>query len=589
MLKKFIGRFFATIGFMTVALVTLIVVLTFYHVKPRPEVPDTAVLEINLDKISINEAPTKDGIHSLFMGPSTSLFELTQAIDQAAQDPRIKELSIRANGVALGQARTQELRDAILRFRKRGKPTSFHTLTFGELTSATLHYYLATACDKISVEPAGFLNITGLFVAAPFAAKALDSIGVKARIGTREEYKSAMSFLTDKEMSSANAEETQSLLKELFTDMLKGIATERELSEETILKTMEESPLMTAQKAHSLGFIDWICHYDAYESAFHTRYGKNTKLYPIIKYIESLKSEEKSPPQDQDVIALIYAAGVIQHSHKSKGLASGVVTSESMRKAFEAAIHDPKVKAIIFRVNCPGGSAVISDSIARSVQIAQEHKIPVIASMSDVAASGGYWIIAGCNKIVAQPMTITGSIGVLGGKVIVGGLLEKLDINLGTISEGPNGSMWDLTQDYTEQQWGFIQGILDDIYARFIQLVADGRKLSIDHVKQIAKGRVWSGNQAKQFGLIDELGGIDKAIEVAKKEAKLSPEQEVRIVVYPKPKNFLAQLKSYYEDDITDGTHVMQAAYNTLCKLSILIQVQSQPSPVLAQVPDKIE
>jgi protease-4 len=587
MFKKIIGRFFAIIGFITVSLIVIIVVLGIYHMKPIT-VPENAVLTINLDKLTITEAPAKGQFHSLFLGPSTSLFEVTHAIDHAAKNPHIKGLSMRIGVMSLGPTQIQELRDAILRFRKHGKQTFFHTQTFGELSPATLPYYLATAFDQIFVQPSGFLILTGLFTELPFAAKALDNIGVKARIGTREEYKTAMSFLTDKEMSPANAEETHSLLKELFNDMLKGITTEREITRETVLKTMEESPFMTAEKALTLGFIDGINYYDTYESVVLSRVGENTKRYRITEYIEYLKAEENSQSQEQDVIALIYGTGIIQNGPKSNTLTEGFLTSDTMQKAFEAAIKNPKVKAIIFRVNSPGGSGVVSDSIARYVQIAQEHNIPVIASLGDAAASGGYWIVAGCNKIIAQPMTITGSIGVLGGKLVLAGLFHNLDINFGTVAEGPNGSFWSFSQDFTDQQWALLQDNLDEVYKQFIQRVVDGRKLSIDHVKQIAKGRVWSGCQAKQYGLVDELGGFDKAIEVAKQEAKIPLEQEVKVIVYPKPKSFFEQLRSYYDEDLADGTNAVRAVYNTLCKLAVLIQTQSQPNPVLAPVPDKI-
>lgn len=589
MLKKIIGRFFATIGFLTVFMITISVILSLYHIKPKTNVPNKTILAINLNTLTITEAPTKSGFQSLFMGHSTSLFDLTNAIDHAAKDPRVKGLSMRADLVTLGHSQVQELRDAILRFRKHGKVATFYTQTFGELTPATLHYYLATGFDQIFTQPSGFLNLTGLFAALPFAAKALEQVGVKARIGTREEYKTAMSFLTEKEMSPANAEQTQNLLKELFNDMLKGITTEREISEETVLKVMEESPLMTAEKAHKLGFIDFVCYDHVYQKTIFARLGEGTLPYPVTKYIEHLKGAETDQLKDADEIALIYGAGVIQHGTGKKSFADGLLSSEVMHQAFEHAIKNPKVKAIIFRVNCPGGSAVVSDAIAQQIQIAQDHKIPVIASLGDVAASGGYWIVAGCTKIIAQPMSITGSIGVLGGKVVFNEMLQKLDINLGTVSEGPNGSMWSYVQDYTDQQWAFLQGALDDIYKTFIQRVVDKRKLSIEHVQQIAKGRVWTGNQAKQFGLVDELGGIEKAIEIAKREANIPEGQKVRIAVYPQPQSLLEQVKGYYEDERSGGISAFQAAYNTLCNLTIFIQTYNQPNPVLASVPDKIQ
>jgi protease-4 len=585
---KLLGRFLAFIGFLVLLPIFIMGIFAIFHVKPGVKIPAEVILTLDLsDPIA---ETSQQGIQQFITGRTLSLWDVTSALSAAAKDSHVKGVLVRADHVSLGLAQLQELREAIFRFRKSGKKAILHVDTFGELSSGLLPFYLATAFDEISMQPGGYLNITGIRMEFPFAAEALKEIGVKAQIGTREEYKTAFSFLTDKEMSAANAEEMKGLLKSIFSEILQEITTERELTEEFVLKMMEDTPILTAEKAVELNFIDRCLSIDMLERVFKAQVGGNAQTFSLSKYLEYLKRTEQES-SDSDVIALIYGVGTIQRGRTAQSLLEEeMLTGDQMRHAFEEAIKDPKVRAIVFRISSPGGSAVASDSILRSVLRARnEHKLPVIASMGNYAASGGYWIASGCTKIVSQPLTITGSIGVLGGKVVFGDALEKLKINLGAVSEGPNGSLWSFTQGYSEHQWQILQKNLDVIYDRFLQIVSQGRKLPLEHVKQIAKGRVWTGIEAKRYGLVDELGGIEKAIEVAKVHAKIPSEQAVKVMPYPKPKSFFARLQDVYEGDFPYESNVLMNLYHIVMRTIHLLKVELYRLPALAPLPEKIE
>jgi len=239
-----------------------------------------------------------------------------------------------------------------------------------------------------------------------------------------------------------------------------------------------------------------------------------------------------------------------------------ILGAEEMREAFEDARKDPNVKAVVLRINSPGGSPSASESVWREVVRTQKKKIPVIASIGTVGASGGYWIAAPCDKIVATPLTITGSIGVLMGKVVFKGLLEKLNVNVSSVDVGPNGGFWSPLQDYTDTQWQQIQLSLDDTYQQFIQKVVSGRDLPQEHVLQVAKGRAWTGVEAKEFGLVDALGGLEDAILLAKKEVKIPDAQKVNVVIYPKEKPILSKISEVFTGSkVVSGMWKMTKTY----------------------------
>jgi len=589
LLKKIIVRFLAMIGFLTLLPLLALIIFAIFHIKPSEKIPHHAVLSLDLNR-SIVEAPDQDKVRQLFAGRSMSMFEITHALDEAAKDPDIKALSVRADTISFGPGQLQEFRDAVLRFRSHGKIATIHVDTFGELTPANFLYYLATAFDQIWIQPTGYLNMTGLYAEVPFLAQALEDIGIKVRISQRKEYKTAYSFLTDKDFTPANAEQTKDILKGIFSELISGISTDRKITPEKIKQVMAESPLMTVAQAQSLGLVDALGYLDTYEQFVLKHTGEKSQFFPLSKYIERLKSNEKSLLKNKPIIALIYGVGVIQRGMQKETLFDEqFITPEKMRRAFDAALKNPKVKAIVFRIDSPGGSAVASDAVSRLIVQAHLHKIPVIASMGNVAASGGYWIAAGCTRIVAQPMTLTGSIGVFAGKVVVSGLLDKLKISLGAVSEGPNGSFWSVVQDYTDQQWGFLQHSLDSIYNQFLRHVAQGRNLPMQQIEQVAKGRVWTGREAKARGLVDEIGGIEKAIKLARVEAKIPADQEVQIMVFPQTRSVYERLLTMFDHDSDIGSNVFSELYQMASSLVILLKTQFSSEPVLANLPVEIK
>jgi protease-4 len=263
-----------------------------------------------------------------------------------------------------------------------------------------------------------------------------------------------------------------------------------------------------------------------------------------IHYYSALVNEALAPQEEK--IALIYGVGAIMQDDREGGGLMGqsyIMGANETRRNFEEALNDPQVKAIVFRIDSPGGSSVASETVRRLIHIAQGKGVPVVASLGNVAASGGYWFAAPCKKVFAQNMTITGSIGTFGGKIVFRELLENFDINISTMAVGENGSLWSPLTVYSDDQQRHIDRTLDLLYARFIEIVAQGRSLSLEHVSEVAKGRAWTGGEAKTFGLVDEIGGLREAFAAAKDLGGIASKRPYEIVIYPRPKTVLENVQ----------------------------------------------
>ena len=532
----------AFIGFVIVA---LILVLYLGYVKPFSPSPKLvsrdSVLSLTLNGSYVEHADSK-GIESLFLGKNASLYDLTQAIYEAARDDKIKGLAIRIDAPSLGTAQLQELRDALLAFRREGKPSWCYADTFGEMSSGTALYYLATACQEIWLQPLGTVNLTGINIEVPFGKEALEKLSVKPEIVQRKEYKSFVEMFVREDFSEANREALQAVADSTLSQVVEGIAKERKISHDQVRFIINNGPYLT-QEALASKLVDRIDSRQNLMPAIQEKLGQHIVLMGIGSYLETL-----SPKVKGDKIALIFGSGTIQRDGKGSLLDEVVIASNSTYKAFQLAIHDKDVKAIVYRVNSSGGSPVASETIYSIINYAKKHaKKPVIVSMSDAAASGGYWISMGASKIVAQPATLTGSIGVFGGKFILSGLLEKLGVKWGHISTGENATMWSFYESFTPAQWVKLNALMDQIYKEFTTRVAENRKMTPEQVEKVARGRVWTGEQALALGLVDQLGGLHTAIELAKKEAELPLDAGVQ--VFPPHKTFLESFASVFEKE----------------------------------------
>ena len=514
-----------------------------------PGLAERIVLTADLTGGLDDKADT-DALSQLLFGSKTTLRDFLDALERAGDDPRVKSLYLQLGDDSLAVAKTQEVRDAIRAFRAKGKVAIAFADTFGEGGPGTRPYYLATACDEIWLQPLGEVGLTGLRSEMPFFRGALDLLGVTASFEHRGEYKTAMNMLTETAMTGPQREEVEALLGAMTGQIGRGIAEARKLSPAQVAALTDRGPL-SDEEAQMLGLIDKIGYRDQAIGRARIRAGGGAKTMTLSHYLETAGRPHASGAQ----IALIYGTGMITRGGSAAGALDGNAdfTARQMIRAFDAAARDRKVRAILFRIDSPGGSATASETIWREVERARERGKPVVVSMGDVAASGGYYVAAPADKIVAEPATITGSIGVLAGKLVFAELMKKFGITTDSAQRGANSGMFSITGDFTLQGRERLDHLLDTVYAGFKNRVAAGRHMSADAVEAVAKGRVWSGEDAKAKGLVDELGGYAVALRLAKEAAKLPADAPVEIVVYPRERGLAAMLGRWLDNDDDTG------------------------------------
>jgi protease-4 len=495
-----------------------------------------------------------------------TLQSFIETLDYAARDPRVKGIFVRLDHANLGIAKIQELRAALHRFCATGKFAIAHSDTFGEVLNGTGAYYLASAFREIALQPLGSLNLLGLSTELPFVRKLLDDVGIEPRLDRREEYKSIIEPYTHREITPETRASLQALLNSLLGQIIQGISHARQLSPENVRQLIDEAPYFSAQEAKNRGLIDHIFYLDECERYVQQKAGKEAKLIPFPLYHRLVSA---NPVKQGPIVALIYGTGTITRTALPEDVpfvSEKVMGSEEIGHAFEAALQDKRVKAIVFRLNSTGGSPIASETIARKITEARNQGIPVVVSMSEYAASGAYWIASGATKIVAQPGTITGSIGVAGGKVVFARLWDKLGISWSMIKAGKNADMHSFNHDFTPEQWQKHQEWLDFIYEKFLQRVSQGRNLSLAHVRQVARGRVWTGEDALKMGLVDALGDMEDAIKLAKSEAGLSADQPVTLKTYPSKPSLWQHVWRILDDDEEGGLDTMESRGHILAR-----------------------
>jgi protease-4 len=545
-MRKFFGRFFAFIGVLVCIPLFIGILMAIFHMHWSPSVPKQGVIALDLSK-PYSEGSSNNPFQSFLGNESLSFLDLLKALEEAAYDERIKGIVLNVDEVTMGLAQMEELREALQLFRDQGKFIYAYANTFGDLSSATKAYYIASSADQIWMQPYSSVNLTGLYVAQPFLRKFLTNFGVVPQIETRKEYKNAFSFLTDDKFSDASREATTGILTEVYKTLIETIAADRELKIEMVYALTKNEPMMSDSRAKEIGLIDHLGYVDQFKDATLQLAGENAEFVSVENYYEGATSWENT--RGDSHIAVIKCVGAIeQHEFSQESFLSDsfIVGAEETRAHFEEALKDPKTKAIILRIDSPGGSAVASETIRRSILLAQSKRVPVIASLSNTAASGGYWFAVPCKKIVSNAMTLTGSIGTIAGKIVFKGALNKYDVFVDSIAVGENGSLWSMYAEYTPEQKKFLDQTLDTLYSRFIQIVAEGRKLPLDHIKEIAKGRVWTGRQAHAFGLVDVIGGFYDALDLAKEQAGIPERDEVAVIFYPLHESTLERLKQSF-------------------------------------------
>lgn len=528
-MRRFIVGFFASVGAVVSLSIVAMAALLIWGTASTPSIGDTTVLSLNLNQALV-DGPPPDGILRLLADDQPTLRETLDALERAGDDARVKGVFARLGGDAIATAQVQELRDAIATLRAKGKFAIAYADSFGEFGPGTRAYYLATAFDEIWLQPQGLLGLIGIRSEAFFFRGALDKLDVVPSFDHRSEYKTAMNTLTERAMTPAHREETEALVHSVFDQIVHGIARDRKLGEAEVRALVDRGPLLTdeALKAH---LIDRVGYRDEAEAAARTRAGTGAQLAPVFTYLDSAGHPHQSGP----TVALIYGTGLIARgpSVTNPLTGSGIMGADTVSRALGQAARDSAVKAILFRIDSPGGSAVASETIWRAVQRARDAGKPVIVSMGEVAGSGGYYVAAPADKIVAEPATLTGSIGVLAGKFVTTGLWDKIGVSWDTVSVGENAALFSTLENFSPAGRQRFEAFLDAVYAGFKGHVADGRKLGADAVETVARGRVWSGEDAKARGLVDALGGFSTALQLAKQAAGIPEDQDVTLKLFP--------------------------------------------------------
>jgi len=474
-----------------------------------------------------------DPLDRLLGRGSPSLTSVLEGLERAGRDRNVAALIVKVGGAGWELARAQEFRDAVLRFRGRsGRPAVAWSETFGEFAGGSIGYYLATAFDQIWLQPSGGVGLTGVAVEATFLAGALDKLGVRPEIAQRHEYKNAADSLLRTGFTDAHREAAARLAASAADQIVSGVASARGLSVDQVQRLVDRAPL-AADIALQEGLVDRLGYRDQVYADVRRRTGDTARLLFLTRYARVRTSPvERLRQHGRPVVAVVEGIGQIHSGRSRRGPLHGPsIGSDTLSAALRAAVASEPA-AVVLRVNSPGGSYVASDVIWREVACVRAAGLPLVASMGDVAASGGYFIAMGADSIVAEPGTLTGSIGVFGGKPVTADLLDRLGVGHDAVTEGRHARMFSTRRGFTAEERNLLEEWLDRVYADFTAKVAQGRGMSSEQVHEVARGRVWTGADAQRRGLIDELGGLRRAVDVAADRAGVDAER-VRIRRFP--------------------------------------------------------
>ncbi len=494
--------------------------------------PGKTVLELDLTQ-TIAEYVPGDTLTRSLLDQRLDLRELVRTLDQAANDDGVVGLVARVSSVPMGLARIQEIRTALADFSAAGKMTVAYADTFGEWGPGNGSYYLASAFDRIYLQPSGDIGLTGLLYQTSFLRGTLEKLDIEPRFDHRREYKNAMNALTETEYTAAHEEALRALMDSQFEQIVAGVTAGRGLEPAEAEALFDRGPYL-GQEAVDAGLVDGLAYRDEVYEALREELGEEVSFTGLSGYaggVDLLGSGE--------TIALIYGVGAVMRGESEYDPFTGdvVMGADTVSEAFRDAVDDSRVQAILFRVDSPGGSYVASDTIWRETVRAREAGKPVVVSMGNVAGSGGYFVAMAADAIVAQPGTITGSIGVYGGKLLNRGLWAKLGISFDDVASSSNSRMWSSLDDYSEGGWQRFQASLDRIYEDFTSKVAAGRELPLETVLDIAKGRIWTGATAKELGLVDAVGGYPEAKAEIREALGLEEDAKLRFKIFPRPKS----------------------------------------------------
>jgi protease-4 len=533
-------------------LVSLYITSTVMSQTSVPKLPDEMVLYLDFGD-GVTELPGEANFSDPFgFGPPT-LRELIDAVEFAKTDKRVHGIVARLDKAELSLAHVQELRRAIKDFRsdEDGKFAYVYASSFGESGNGLGRYYLASAFEEIWMQPLGVISITGINAEIPFFRGALDKIGVTPQFLKRHEYKTAYESMTNANISPENKEMMEALIADIRKTIVSDMADDMGRSPDAIEQLVDRG-LFTAREAEQAGLITYADYADVMidevnEFLTGDPESEDMPFISISDYVrittqESLEQKllhskvGKHKPQ----VALVYAVGAIMPDSGTSSAApmmmdEGIAAADEIATAILDAADDPNIQAVVLRIDSPGGSPVASETILRAVEKAQAEGKPVVVSMGPTAASGGYWIAAYADRIFTLPSTLTGSIGVVGGKFYLKDLWAKIGVNWEGVNWGQNAGLWSMNEPFSESEAARMNAMLDNVYENFTQRVSKGRELPLDYVDKIARGRVWSGKTAVEIGLADEIGGLNEALDYAARTLSLTGRQDISVEIMPRP------------------------------------------------------
>ena len=542
-------QFFLTVLGVFTGLVLFLVVVPIVLISAaaasssKPATPANAVLELDLREGLTDQAPTDP--FAIFGGSGLSTMKIVDTLAQAEKDDHIKVLLVRLPEGGVTPAAADEVRQAIRRFRTAGKPVIAHSQGFSPVGTVISSYMVGAAASELWMQNTASFQVSGLASEEMFLGRAFDKYGVRADFEQRYEYKNAVNQFTQSNFTEPHREAMTAWMTSIYDAALASIANDRKTAVPALQTTIEAGPY-TAQQALSLKLIDKIGQAEEAEAEAKRRAGNNAD---ILEFDDYASSQGERTGSGSDAIAIVGGEGAIVTGRGgSTGFGGGSsIHSDVTAKAIYDAIEDKDVKAIVFRVSSPGGSPEASEQILAAVRAARKAGKPVVVSMGDYAASGGYWISSEADWIVAQPSTITGSIGVFGGKFVIADALARFGVDVRGISVGGQyADAFSSTESFTPAQRAAFSASMDKTYEEFVTRVSTGRRLPVARVREIARGRVWTGAQAKTLGLVDQLGGVTEAISKARELARIPVDRSVRYKRFPEAESPWEALSSAF-------------------------------------------
>lgn len=528
------------VAVMIVGVTSVVAVIRF----AGSHVPGHAILVCELSG-PIAERGSDSPFDEVFGSQTLTRQDLRDAFNRAAADPRIRAVRIRISDPQAALATMQEVRASLAMINRAGKKTFAYMETAGEGGSGNGLMYLASGCSRIVLNPVGEVNLTGIAVRRPFLRGMFDKLGIVPEFVGIGDYKTARFFYTEKDFTPADREMTTWLVESLRGQLAAGIATGRRLDRAVVEDLMRRGPFL-ADEAIKVGLVDELADWPTFVEGCRKDGARELEDVSIRRYLRADR-----PDRSGAGIAVVVAEGGIQRGESGFSpvpvMGGDVMGADTIARAFRQ-VRDSNARAVIFRINSPGGSAVASEVI-RAEMLRTAKRIPVIVSMGDVAASGGYWITCGAQKIVANPATITASIGVFSGHFAMEKFFsDKLGVTFGRIESTPNATTYGAIDPWTPEQQAIVQRSIDRVYDNFLMRVSASRKLARDKVDAIGRGRVFTGEQAIGHGLVDVLGGFDVALSEARKAAGLAPDAAVELDFYPRVRPFFKRLFDHSDD-----------------------------------------